>query len=188
MKKSNVLALVAGLSAAMLSGCGKENVPAPVNPIQQAQNNGQVPNEDPRTDGDVGPIEGEWVRKNTDTVCVDGSAPRSTITSYSYVIDNLAGSVVITYTSGATAAIPVQYYYPAGNTAGNQTGRVIVSRGIGAVSCLPATDSFCKGYTEPQLNQSINWTKSSDGKMAFEIDKDNMCLGTASKATLTLMP
>jgi hypothetical protein len=194
---SNFLAVVAGAAAVSLAGCGQApnengiNVPPPSNPIQLAQNAGAVPNIDPSTNGNNGTIDGEWIRRKSDTTCATGvSQPSSTLTttptSYSFFIDNTGGSIVITYANGRLASIPVQYTY-------TSQYAMSISRSTGAVSCFDLDKDkkptiYCGGsFVEPSVAMNVYFQRNTynQSQLVFQIDRDLMCNGGGSTSTLT---
>jgi hypothetical protein len=195
MKKSNVLALLAGLSVAALSaGCGTAVGNAAIDPILQAQSQGMIPSGNPRNNADNGPIDGNWARKGN-TNCINGTA-NVLVESASYYIDNKAGAVIVRYYTSdrkgirAIVSVPVTYNYI--NTAATSvqtgtTGTVQVTS-AGPMNCEYADNRPCKANeitTAPNVDGVMTYTLLSANQLKVSIDRDISCSNSPSETILT---
>jgi hypothetical protein len=204
MKKSNLLALVAGMSVAVFAaGCGKATTPASISPIQQAQDQDMVEKGAPEGDGNdsLNGLDGEWIRKDNATVCDTGGV-KGSVESFSFRINNTDVKAVIRYyepgkTAGdvrAIVVVPLTFAYSAsavpavaGATAvpGTSSGQInVTTKGPG--TCEYVDNTPCKGdfSVSPIMPNVITYTKTGDTPI-FKIDKDTLCGGGSSMATLT---
>jgi hypothetical protein len=177
--------------------CGKDinslQIPPPAYPINTAQQTGLLTPVDPQSNQNVGPIDGEWNRKGSDTNCAAGSSPKTrsdgnpTISAYSYYFDNESGFVVINYYSGMELSIPVAISYPI-------SGKLSLSRGTGNAVCKILTEDGsqssdqgnCKSgsFREPNVATEISYVLASDKQSAvFTISNDSICVLNNSSTT-----